>query len=488
MKNLNTIGGDFPVHIYNSLSGRKELLRSIVPEKISLYVCGMTVYDYCHIGHARVLVVFDVFVRYLRSLGVEVDYVRNITDVDDKIIARAQELGLKEEKITERFIRAMHEDEKVLNVIRPDAEPRATMYMEQIIELIEKLVDLGYAYQGEQGDVYFRIRKFKDYGHLSKRTLDQIFSGSRIEINEDKDDPLDFVLWKTYKKDEPFWESPWGPGRPGWHIECSAMSMSCLGEQFDIHAGGMDLKFPHHENEIAQSEASTGRKFVNYWMHNGYVQNDEEKMSKSLGNFFSIREILNRDFSQARMGEVIRFMMLTSHYRSPLNFSPKAIENARVALIRLYRVLDKIEIYEEKNRFDTKTGQNWSSFHTAMSDDLNTPEALSVLFNMAKKANRLWDDGKEADARAMTQQLAVSANILGLLYQNPQHFLQGLNERGQLGSNKNDQMEIERLIEERLKARSAGDWNKADQIRESLRKQGILLEDNSDGTTNWRAS
>ena len=325
MKNLNTIGGDFPVHIYNSLSGRKELLRSIVPEKISLYVCGMTVYDYCHIGHARVLVVFDVFVRYLRSLGVEVDYVRNITDVDDKIIARAQELGLKEEKITERFIRAMHEDEKVLNVIRPDAEPRATMYMEQIIELIEKLVELGYAYQGEQGDVYFRIRKFKDYGHLSKRTLDQLFSGSRIEINEDKDDPLDFVLWKTYKKDEPFWESPWGPGRPGWHIECSAMSMSCLGEQFDIHAGGMDLKFPHHENEIAQSEASTGRKFVNYWMHNGYVQNDEEKMSKSLGNFFSIREILNRDFSQARMGEVIRFMMLTSHYRSPLNFSPKAI-------------------------------------------------------------------------------------------------------------------------------------------------------------------
>ena len=488
MNNSNTIGGDFPVQIYNSLSGRKELLESIVPEKISIYVCGMTVYDYCHIGHARVLVVFDVLVRYLRSLGVEVTYARNITVVDDKIISRAQELGVKEEGITEQFIRAMHEDEKVLNIVKPDKEPRATMYMREIIELIKKLVELGFAYQGKTGDVYFRIRRFQDYGKLSKRSLDQLSSGSRVEINEDKDDPLDFVLWKTHKKGEPFWESPWGRGRPGWHIECSAMSMSCLGRQFDIHAGGMDLKFPHHENEIAQSEAYTGKKFVNYWMHNGYVEINAEKMSKSVGNFFTIREILKQDISQARMGEVIRFMMLASHYRSPLNFSNQAIENSRAGLIRLYRVLDKIGVSGAKDSSDTRINQQWNSFHIAMSDDQNTPEALSVLFDLAKQANRLWDAGKQADARALSDQMSVLGNILGLLYQNPQHFLQGLNDPGQFEPNKLNQKEIERLIEMRLMARRMNDWNNADQIRDSLRKQGILLEDKSDGTTIWRAS
>ena len=349
MKDQNIIGIDSPVRIYNSLSRQKEVFRSQVAGKVNMYVCGMTVYDYCHLGHARVLVVFDSVVRYFRSLGVAVRYVRNITDIDDKIIARGQESGETFQELTDRFIKAMHDDEQMINILPPDEEPRATRFIDEIVDLIRRLEDSGYAYRGTNGDVYYRVRKFENYGRLSGHSLDQLESGARVEPDEAKEDPLDFVLWKAMKPGEPYWESPWGRGRPGWHVECSAMSMKCLGDSFDIHAGGIDLQFPHHENEIAQSEAATGVPFVNYWMHNGYVQVDREKMSKSLGNFFTIREILARDSSPHRMGEIVRFMLLASHYRSPLNFSINSLDNAQASLTRLYLALDKVGVCIAKN-------------------------------------------------------------------------------------------------------------------------------------------
>ena len=484
MKDQNIIGIDSPVRIYNSLSRQKEVFRSQVAGKVNMYVCGMTVYDYCHLGHARVLVVFDSVVRYFRSLGVVVRYVRNITDIDDKIIARSQESGETFQDLTDRFIKAMHDDEQMINILPPDEEPRATRFIDEIVDLIRRLEDSGYAYRGTNGDVYYRVRKFENYGRLSGHSLDQLESGARVEPDEAKEDPLDFVLWKARKPGEPYWESPWGRGRPGWHVECSAMSMKCLGDSFDIHAGGIDLQFPHHENEIAQSEAATGVPFVNYWMHNGYVQVDREKMSKSLGNFFTIREILARDSSPHRMGEIVRFMLLASHYRSPLNFSINSLDNAQASLTRLYLALDKVGVCIAKNDA-WQESEYWKAFHAAMADDFNTPDAISVLFNLARELNRMADRGQVGYARELCGQLIALAGILGLLYQDPETFLKGLGNTEEPASLLKKEW-IEQQIHERSIAREQGDWKRADQIRVGLSDQGVVLEDRSDGTTSWR--
>lgn len=485
MKDQNIIGIDSPVRIYNSLSGQKEIFRTRVAGKVSIYVCGMTVYDYCHLGHARVLVVFDAVVRYFRSLGVTVRYVRNITDIDDKIIARVQESGELIEDLTDRFIEAMHDDEQMINILPPDEEPRATHFIDEIVDLIRRLEDAGYAYLGSNGDVYYRVRKFENYGRLSGHFLDQLETGARVEPDEAKEDPLDFVLWKSGKPGEPFWESPWGRGRPGWHIECSAMSMKCLGDSFDIHAGGIDLQFPHHENEIAQSEAATGVPFVNYWMHNGYVQVDREKMSKSVGNFFTIREILERDSSPQRMGEIVRFMILASHYRSPLHFSANSLGNAQASLTRLYLALNKVGVSEVNNDVSQKSDY-WKSFHSAMADDFNTPDAISVLFNLARELNRMADNGQAERARQLCGQLLAFAGVLGLLYQDPETFLKGLSDTEEpTGFLKAEW--IEQQVYERSIARKTSDWKRADQIRGDLSERGVVLEDRSDGTTSWRS-
>jgi cysteinyl-tRNA synthetase len=484
MKDQNIIGFDSPVRIYNSLSRQKEVFRTQVAGKVSIYVCGMTVYDYCHLGHARVLVVFDSVVRYFRSLGVVVHYVRNITDIDDKIIARMQESGEIFQDLTGRFIQAMHDDEKMINVLPPDEEPRATRFIHEIVELIRRLEDTGYAYLGTNGDVYYRVRKFESYGKLSGHSLNQLQSGTRVEPDKAKHDPLDFVLWKAWKPGEPYWESPWGRGRPGWHIECSAMSMKCLGDSFDLHAGGIDLQFPHHENEIAQSEAATGVSFVNYWMHNGYVQVDREKMSKSLGNFLTIREVLERDSSPQRMGEIVRFMILASHYRSPLSFLDNSLDNAKASLTRLYLALDKVGACTTNNEAWKESGY-WKSFHAAMADDFNTPDAISVLFNMARELNRLADSGQTESARELRGQLIALAGTLGLLYQDPETFLKGLGNQEEPASFLKSEW-IEQQIHERSIAREQGNWKRADQIRVDLSVQGVVLEDRSDGTTSWR--
>jgi cysteinyl-tRNA synthetase len=484
MKDQNIIGVDSPVRIYNSLSRQKEIFRTRVAREVNIYVCGMTVYDYCHLGHARVLVVFDSVVRYFRSLGVTVRYVRNITDIDDKIIARAQESGEIIQDLTDRFIKAMHDDEQLINVLPPDEEPRATRFIDEIVGLIRRLEDAGYAYLGNNGDVYYRVRKFEKYGRLSGHSLDQLESGSRIEPNKVKEDPLDFVLWKAWKPGEPYWESPWGRGRPGWHIECSAMSMKCLGDSFDIHAGGIDLQFPHHENEIAQSEAATGVPFVNYWMHNGYVQVDREKMSKSLGNFFTIREILERDSSPQRMGEIIRFMILASHYRSPLNFSEHSLDNAKASLTRLYIAVNKVGV-RVVNDVEWQKSAYWVSFHAAMADDFNTPDAISVLFNLARELNRMADSGQIEQARDLCGQMITLAGSLGLLYQHPETFLKGLSDTEEPGSLLKAEW-IEQQIRDRSIARDQGNWKRADQIRIDLSAHGVVLEDRSDGMTSWR--
>jgi cysteinyl-tRNA synthetase len=484
MKDENTIGINSPVQIYNSLSRQKEVFRARVSGSVGIYVCGMTVYDYCHLGHARVLVVFDSLVRYFRSLGVSVRYVRNITDIDDKIIARAQEKGETYQEVTDRFIREMHADEELINVMPPDEEPRATLFIDEIIDLISRLEKSDYAYCSGSGDVFYRVRKFDNYGQLSGRSLDWLASRSRVEADESKEYPLDFVLWKKSKPGEPYWESPWGRGRPGWHIECSAMSMNCLGESFDIHAGGMDLLFPHHENEIAQSEAATGVRFVNYWMHNGYVQVDKEKMSKSVGNFFTIREILTRDPSPHRMGEVVRLMILMSHYRSPLNFSEVTLNDARATLRRLYRTLDEVGASPGKNGPD-QASKYWKSFHNSMADDFNTREAIKVLFDLAREAKQMADNGRAEYGQELCRQLIDLGGVLGLLYQDPATFLKGVDKAEQL-DNIPGVESIEKQVHERTIAREEGDWKRADQIRVELSDQGVVLEDKSDGTTSWR--
>ncbi len=453
--------------LYNSLTRRKEVFTPITPGQVRMYVCGMTVYDYCHLGHARVLVVFDMIVRWLRASGYQVTYVRNITDIDDKIIKRAQENGEPYTALTDRFIRAMHEDERALNVLPPDFEPRATEYVGKMLGMIQTLIDRGHAYAADNGDVYYAVRSFPAYGQLSGKSIEDLIAGERVEVDPHKRDPLDFVLWKAAKPGEPAWPSPWGPGRPGWHIECSAMGSDLLGPHFDIHGGGQDLQFPHHENEIAQSEGAHGCKFVNYWLHNGFVRVDDEKMSKSLGNFFTIREVLAR-FDP----EVVRLFILRAHYRSPLNYSDQHLEEAKGALTRLYTALRGLEA--PAGTIDWQA-PHAARFKAAMDDDFNTPEALAVLFELANELNK-------HRTPALAGQLKVLGGVLGLLQRSPDAFLQ---TAGSDADTAYPEARIESLIRARLEARKAKDYARADAIRAELKAAGIVLEDTPQGTT-WR--
>ncbi len=456
------------LQIYNTLTRQKEIFKPIEAGKVRMYVCGMTVYDYCHLGHARVLIAFDVFYRLLMKLGYEVHYVRNVTDIDDKIIQRANQNGESIFDLTKRFIAEMHRDAEALHVLPPSVEPKATDNLDVIIDMIEKLFEHDLAYQGKNGDVYYRVAKFEHYGQLSGKKIEDLRAGERVEVDTDKEDALDFVLWKKAKPGEPYWESPWGNGRPGWHIECSAMSVNELGKHFDIHGGGMDLQFPHHENEIAQSEGATCSKFVNYWMHNGFVRVDNEKMSKSLGNFFTIREVL-----KLFTGEEIRYFVLGSQYRSPLNYSDQALATARAGLTRLYQALKGIEL----NGFDYQGSQYEKRFMQAMCDDMNTPEALSVLFDIAHHINKS-KDVEEKQNLATT--LVGLGDVLGILQCQPDAYLQGGVNSDQISAE-----EVEALIAKRKQARQEKDWALSDQIRDELAEKGIVLEDKG-GETTWR--
>ncbi len=458
------------LHIYNSLTRQKEVFTPLEPGQVRMYVCGMTVYDYCHLGHARVMVVFDTVYRYLKTSGYVVEYVRNITDIDDKIIKRAAENGEPMDALTQRFIDAMHEDEDSLNVMRPDAEPRATGNVPEMLAMIQTLLDKGMAYQGKNGDVYYDVSKFNGYGKLSGRKLDELRAGERVAVDEVKDDPLDFVLWKAVKPGEPAWDAPWGQGRPGWHIECSAMSQKLLGDHFDIHGGGSDLQFPHHENEIAQSEGCIGHKHVNYWMHNGFIRVNDEKMSKSLNNFFTIREVL-KDYKAAE----VRFFILNSHYRSQLNYGTDQLDAARASLSRLYTAIRGLPesgpaayTYYEKR------------FIAAMDDDFNTPEAIAVLFELAGDINRIRKTQSDASAAALGALLQRLGNVVGLLQEDPESWFKGAAGAGDL-----DDAAIESLIQQRLDARKAKQWAESDRIRDELKAQGVLLEDGAGGTT-WK--
>lgn len=457
--------------IYNTLTRQKEVFHPINPEQVGIYVCGMTVYDYCHMGHARVLVMFDVITRHLRRRFPKVEYVRNITDIDDKIIARALENQEDIYSLTNRFIEAMHEDERALGVLPPDVEPRATDAIDQMFYMIESLVEKGMAYQGKNGDVYYSVRDFPEYGKLSGKNLDELEAGARVDVESDKKDPLDFVLWKMAKPSEPSWSSPWGEGRPGWHIECSAMSNHHLGNHFDIHGGGMDLTFPHHENEIAQSEGANGCTFVNTWMHVGFVNINDEKMSKSLNNFFTIRGVL-----ESYDGETLRYFIMSSHYRSPLNFSDENLNNAKASLTRLYTAIrglgaSDIAMDEISQRFDFET-----RFNAALDDDFNTPIALSILFELAKAVNSARDEDADL-ANALAQLLIKLGGYIGILQTDAQAFL----TQGVALSD----AEINEKIATRDQARADKDFALSDQIRDELTELGIVLEDSVTGTT-WR--
>ncbi len=462
------------LQIYNSLTRRKEPFQPLEPKHVRMYVCGMTVYDYCHLGHARVLVVFDTVYRYLRQLGYRVTYVRNITDVDDKIIARAQANGESTADLTARFIAAMHEDATALGVLPPTHEPRATEHIPAIQGMVNTLMAKGHAYPADNGDIYYSVASFPAYGRLSGKKPDELRAGARIEVDEAKRDPLDFTLWKAAKPEEPAWQTPWGEtGRPGWHIECSAMATELLGAHFDIHGGGQDLQFPHHENEIAQSEACTGEPFVNYWMHNGFVRVNEEKMSKSLGNFFTVREIL-----QHYRPEEVRYFILTSHYRSPLNFSDQQLTEARAALTRLYTALRGLP--EASGEATEVSAPYRERFHTAMQDDFNTPEALAVLFDLAHALNKARAD-QAASVAELAMTLRELGEGLGLLTDAPERYLKG----GGSAAGENDTARIDKRVAERQAARKARDFATADRIRDELLAEGIVLEDGPAGTT-WR--
>ncbi|UUM20965.1 cysteine--tRNA ligase [Mycoavidus sp. SF9855] len=458
------------LRIYNTLTRDKQIFVPLVAGEVQMYVCGVTVYDYCHLGHARVMIVFDVVRRWLRTLGYRVTYAQNITDIDDKIIRRALENGETIAALTARFTRAMHEDAAALGVERPDLEPRATAFVPQMLAMIEALEKNGYAYQAADGDVNYAVRKFAAYGQLAGFVPDDLRAGERVATNAAKQDPLDFVLWKRAKPDEPAdtrWDSKWGSGRPGWHIECSAMSCSLLGNTFDIHGGGQDLQFPHHENEIAQSEGANGHAFVNYWMHNAYVQIDDEKMSKSLGNFSTIRDVLaNFD------AEVVRFFILRTHYRSPINYSDTHLEDARGGLTRLYTALKETEPDTLPLDWNEAHAQR---FHAAMNDDFNTPIAVAVLFELALAVNKSRDP-------ALARQLKGLAEILGLLARVPQAFLQ---ITPAVSTALNTEV-IAARIAERQAAKRAKDYRVADQIRAELLAAGVVLEDKSDALTEWR--
>ena len=455
--------------IHNSLAREKQDFIPLVPGKVKIYVCGMTVYDYCHLGHARMMVVFDMVQRWLRASGFDVTYVRNITDVDDKIIKRAQENNESIDALTDRFIRAMEEDAAALGVAPPTCEPRATRHVEDMIGMIRILMEKKLAYAAPNGDVYYTVHKFPGYGKLSGKSLDDLRAGERVIIDPYKEDPLDFVLWKAAKPDEPQWDSPWGRGRPGWHIECSAMAERFLGEHFDIHGGGQDLQFPHHENEIAQSEGAHDHPFVNYWMHNGFVRVNDEKMSKSLGNFFTVREILAR-----YQPEVVRFFILRAHYRSPLNYSDQHLEDAKRALDRLYTALRGNEAGEAVTAIDWQE-PHARRFREAMNDDFNTSDAIAVLFDLANEVNKTGSSRETALMRAL-------GGVLGLLQQNSQQYFQ---DAGLAGDPAFTPERIEQLIQQRLIARANRNYSEADRIRRELLEAGIMLEDGPQGTT-WR--
>ncbi|OUR72774.1 cysteine--tRNA ligase [Methylophaga sp. 41_12_T18] len=458
--------------IYNTLTRQKDEFKPLQEGKVKLYVCGMTVYDFCHVGHARVMVVFDVVARYLRACGYDVTYIRNITDIDDKIIARANENGESISSLTERFIKEMHHDADALGALRPDQEPKATESMAEIIAMIETLIKKGFAYSADNGDVYYDVSKFDSYGKLSGRNIDELRAGERVAVNTAKDDPLDFVLWKAAKPEEPAWQSPWGRGRPGWHIECSAMSATCLGEHFDIHGGGQDLQFPHHENEIAQSEGAHGCQSVNYWMHNGFVRIDDEKMSKSLGNFFTVREVLAKYDP-----EVVRYFILTSQYRSPLNYSEEQLDQAKNALTRFYNTLRSVELIDDVVwRDDTEFG---TRFAAAMDDDFNTALALSVMTDVRQALNKAQEQNNDQQIGYFAGLLNSCGQVLGLFQQSAETFLTGDAE------NDEDAEKIEALIVARKQAREDKDWAKADQVRDELTAMGIIVEDTA-GKTSWR--
>ncbi|CAM4157944.1 cysteine--tRNA ligase [Pseudoalteromonas byunsanensis] len=456
------------LQIYNTLTRQKAPFKPLVEGKVDMYVCGITIYDFCHVGHARTYVSFDVMNRYLRYLGYDVTYVRNITDVDDKIIKRAGENKEEINDLTVRMTKAMHEDFDALNILPADIEPTVTGHMDEIIAMIETLIAKGHAYVSGSGDVLFDVSTFEQYGQLSQQDLDMLQAGARVEVAQDKDDPLDFVLWKKAKAGEPAWQSPWGEGRPGWHIECSAMSSKHLGEFFDIHGGGSDLQFPHHENEIAQSCCANNGKYVNTWIHTGMVQVNKEKMSKSLGNFFTVREVL-KQYDR----ETVRYFLINGHYRSQLNYSQENLEQARSSLERIYTALRGVELVEvalEGNEYAKR-------FEAAMNDDFNTPEALPVIFELAKEVNLLKDkDLNTAGEHAYV--LVQLASVLGIAQQNPERFLQGEQDNDEVAK-------IEALITQRNEARANKDWAAADEARDALNALGVVLEDSA-GKTTWR--
>jgi cysteinyl-tRNA synthetase len=459
------------IRIYNTLTQQKEVFQPLQPGKVRMYVCGMTVYDYCHLGHARVLVAFDVITRYLRHRGYDVHYVRNITDIDDKILRRAEENGEAFTRLTERMIQAMHEDEARLGVLPPTEEPRATAHIDDIIAMIRTLIQKGHAYVADNGDVYFSVASFPEYGKLSKKKLEDLVAGARVDVQEAKRSPADFALWKAAKPGEVSWPSPWGEGRPGWHIECSAMSTKCLGETFDIHGGGPDLLFPHHENEIAQSECATGHAFVHTWMHAGAIRVNKEKMSKSLGNFFTIREILDK-----YPAEVVRYFLVSSHYRSQVDYSEDNLAEAGRTLSKLYLALRGILPAKDADVPETEYDRR---FTEVMDDDFNTAGAVAVLHAVAGEINQLRRDGQDQEARRMAAVLVRLGAVLGLLQQDPDAFLQA-DAGAELSAE-----EIERLIEARAEARKARDFAEADRIRDELAAKGIILDDSRQGTT-WR--
>ncbi len=498
------------LRIHNSLTREKQEFVPIAPGRVRMYVCGMTVYDYCHLGHARVMLVFDVVRRWLRALGFEVTYVRNITDIDDKIIRRAQENREPIDALTARFIQAMNEDNAALGVEKPDFEPRATEHVPAMLEMIRLLEDRGLAYRAADGDVNYSVRKFPGYGRLSGKSLEDLRAGERVEVGVAKQNPLDFVLWKRAKNGEPCWDSPWGKGRPGWHIECSVMSSALLGKHFDIHGGGQDLQFPHHENEIAQSEGAHGGTFVNYWMHNGFVRVDNEKMSKSLGNFFTVRDV------RAKYDpEVIRFFIIRAHYRSPINYSDKHLDDARQALSGLYVALRGFEHISPRqlNEAYWKSSSHADKFMTAMNDDFNTPQAIAVLHDLAAEINRCRDGLRDREklseaeafalengARNAAAELKALAGVLGLLQRDPTAFLQGrrlidagVSEGMDVRESQDAEVvlvgttrSVEQLIADRAAARKAKNFSEADRIRKELLDAGIVLEDSPGGGTTWR--
>ncbi len=474
------------LRVFNTLNRKKEVFKPIDPGKVRMYVCGPTVYDSCHIGHARSVVVFDVIARYLKAIGYKVIYVRNFTDVDDKIIDKANQLGIDSKAVAERFIKEFYEDMDALNVERATIEPKATDHITQIIQFIEQLIKGGFAYRVE-GDVYFSVEKFEEYGKLSGRKLDEMEAGARIDINERKNNPFDFVLWKSAKPGEPFWESPWGMGRPGWHIECSVMSSEYLGVTFDIHGGGKDLCFPHHENEIAQSESISGEPFVKYWIHNGFVNINQEKMSKSLGNFLMIKDVL-----KTYHPESVRLFLLSNHYRSPIDFTEKAMDEARKGLDKMYalfaRVEEKIGSVSEQN---IKHGDCWQQFCEAMDDDFNSARGIGIIFDTVRKVNRMLDQYENSDSDQIKQTIQSgladirrTGNILGILLEKPAVYFD--KKQTQVLEQKSvDPAMIAKMVEERNAARKAKNWKKADQVRNQLADMDVILEDRAEGTV-WK--